>query len=334
MDPRARPTEEKETYLPPAALSALHDDQIIRDNRVMDVRLNAKHLFAPYNYTSAGPSKGTTGRFVDALNDWFGVPQDVLEQIKSIGQLLHVSCLMLDDIQDNSPLRRGQHAAHVVYGQAQTINTSAFLIANVMKEASKLGSPECINIVFDGVQECFIGQSYDMFWRDELICPTENKYMDMVAKKTGGLFSLLARLMIECGQRNKQFNLLRLTSLLGQFYQIRDDLMNLTIKEYTDQKGFCEDLDEGKFSYLIIFVWNMGGQDSLDLQKHFNKRDRDKSMAIEDKQRVWRSWPGTMLSDSRRRSLIISKSRLRMRSGCSRWLLESLTGSSGSSSIS
>jgi geranylgeranyl diphosphate synthase type 3 len=40
--------------------------------------------------------------------------------------------------------------------------------------------------------------------------------------------------------------------LLGVIFQIRDDYMNLWSEDYTTEKGLCEDLTEGKFSFPII----------------------------------------------------------------------------------
>ncbi|PNP47761.1 hypothetical protein THARTR1_10446 [Trichoderma harzianum] len=65
---------------------------------------------------------------------------------------------------------------------------------------------------------------------------------------------MLVRLMAAKTQTTPPItpDLNHLIILLGRYFQIRDDYMNLTSGEYTDQKGFCDDLDEGKFSLALI----------------------------------------------------------------------------------
>jgi geranylgeranyl diphosphate synthase type 3 len=43
-----------------------------------------------------------------------------------------------------------------------------------------------------------------------------------------------------------------LVNYIGLIFQIRDDYMNLQSSRYHNNKGFCEDLTEGKFSFPII----------------------------------------------------------------------------------
>ena len=43
-----------------------------------------------------------------------------------------------------------------------------------------------------------------------------------------------------------------LVNTIGLIYQIRDDYENLQSADYHNNKGFCEDLTEGKFSFPVI----------------------------------------------------------------------------------
>ena len=44
----------------------------------------------------------------------------------------------------------------------------------------------------------------------------------------------------------------KLTSLLGLYFQVRDDYANLCMEDYATNKSFAEDLTEGKFSFPIV----------------------------------------------------------------------------------
>lgn len=94
------------------------------------------------------------------------------------------------------------------------------------------------------------GQGMDLFWRDNLRCPTAEDYLEMVSNKTGGLFRLAVKLMQASSASEHDY--VPLVNYIGLLFQIRDDYMNLHSSQYHDNKGFCEDLTEGKFSFPII----------------------------------------------------------------------------------
>ncbi|KAF3903023.1 Dimethylallyltranstransferase [Dactylellina cionopaga] len=43
---------------------------------------------------------------------------------------------------------------------------------------------------------------------------------------------------------------------MGRFFQIRDDYQNLKSKGYSTAKGHLSDLDEGKYSFMLIHALN------------------------------------------------------------------------------
>lgn len=96
------------------------------------------------------------------------------------------------------------------------------------------------------------GQGLDILWRDTLRCPTEDEYVQMVKDKTGGVLRTIMKIMMACATTNTNVDYIPLSNLIGIYYQIRDDYMNLQSDQYADNKGFAEDLSEGKFSFPIV----------------------------------------------------------------------------------
>jgi geranylgeranyl pyrophosphate synthase len=76
--------------------------------------------------------------------------------------------------------------------------------------------------------------------------------------ETGGLFRMLARLLVAVSPKSKSrvANFDHIANLLGQYFQIRDGYQNLCSPLYAAQKGAYEDLDEGKFSLPLIHTWH------------------------------------------------------------------------------
>jgi ophiobolin F synthase len=161
----------------------------------------------------------------------------------------------LDDLQDNSPLRRGKPSTHSIYGIAQTINSATYQYITATEITAQLQNSENFHIFVEELQQLHVGQSYDLYWTHNTLCPTIAEYLKMVDMKTGGLFRMLTRMMIaESPVVDKVFNsdMNVFSCLLGRFFQIRDDYQNLASADYAKAKGFAEDLDEGKYSFTLI----------------------------------------------------------------------------------
>uniref|UniRef100_A0A6P7F2D9 Geranylgeranyl pyrophosphate synthase n=1 Tax=Diabrotica virgifera virgifera TaxID=50390 RepID=A0A6P7F2D9_DIAVI len=209
-----------------------------------------KKLLEPFEYILQVPGKNIRSKLASAFNYWLCIPDEILTQISDIVQILHNSSLLMDDIQDNSILRRGIPVAHSIYGVASTINSANYTSFIALERVTDLNHPEAISIAIEQILELYRGQGMEIYWRDNFTCPTEDEYRQMVIRKTGGLFMLAIRLM-QLFSKNKQ-DFTKITGILGLLFQIRDDYINLISKEFMLHKSYCEDLTEGKFSFPII----------------------------------------------------------------------------------
>ncbi|KAK0741229.1 geranylgeranyl diphosphate synthase [Schizothecium vesticola] len=209
-----------------------------------------KVLTGPYDYLMGHPGKDFRAQLVQAFDAWLEVPPESRDVITRVIGMLHTASLLVDDVEDSSLLRRGYPVAHTIFGVAQTINSSNYIYFCALQELQKLKNPKVITIYAEELLNLHRGQGMDLFWRDTLTCPTEDDYLEMVGNKTGGLFRLGIKLMQ--AESRSLTDCVPLVNMIGLIFQIADDYQNLWSKQYTANKGMCEDLTEGKFSFPVI----------------------------------------------------------------------------------
>jgi len=226
-------------------------------------------LMEPYNYINAVPGKDVRGKLIDCFQLWLNVPTptdpsaggiDILHEIKSIVADLHNASLLIDDIEDNSKLRRGVPVAHSIFGVAPVINTANYVYFLALERCHALKNEDAMRVFVSEMLNLHRGQGYDIQWRDTTTCPTESQYISMVTDKTGGLFRLAVGLLQSFATIRRDVEFTPLVNNLGLYFQIRDDLINLADEEYMKSKSFCEDLTEGKFSFPIIHCIRSSGE--------------------------------------------------------------------------
>ncbi|KAJ5771328.1 uncharacterized protein N7511_003379 [Penicillium nucicola] len=242
---------------------------------------NEKILIGPYDYMHEHPGKDVRRQLIQAFNSWLQVPPESLEIITQVVTMLHTASLLIDDVEDNSILRRGIPVAHNIFGTAQTINSANYVYFLALQEVQKLNNPLAMDIYIKEMLNLHRGQGMDLFWRDTLTCPTEDEYLEMVGNKTGGLFRLAVKLMQAESQTGK--DCVALVNVMGLIFQICDDYLNLSSTTYTQNKGLCEDLTEGKFSYPIIHSIrsNPSNHQLLNILKQKTTDDEVKRYAVQ-----------------------------------------------------
>ncbi|KAL7732404.1 hypothetical protein ACLKA6_004378 [Drosophila palustris] len=204
-------------------------------------------LLQPFTYIQQIPGKQFRSELALAFNHWLLIPAEKLTQIGEIVQMLHNSSLL------------GVPVAHSIYGVASTINAANYTLFLALEKVQQLGHPEATKVYTEQLLELHRGQGMEIYWRDSFTCPSESDYKLMTVRKTGGLFMLAIRLMQLFSTNKEDFS--KLTAILGLYFQIRDDYCNLSLKEYTENKSFAEDLTEGKFGFPVIHAVRTQKQD-------------------------------------------------------------------------
>lgn len=172
--------------------------------------------------------------------------------------MLHTASLVIDDIEDNSTLRRGVPVAHSVFGIAAAINSANYVyflsIQKLLNSLPREKHMDAVEIYTRQMIQLHRGQGLEIYWRDNVQCPSEEEYAEVITLKTSGLFGMAIELM----QLFSDFtgDLTKLVHLIGKIYQIRNDYLGFEIGDFDDKKVFGEDLTEGKFSFPIIHAIN------------------------------------------------------------------------------
>ena len=211
-------------------------------------------LLEPFQYINSVPGKNVRGKMIDCFQIWFQVESPtVLSTIKEIVGDLHNASLMIDDIEDNSKLRRGIPVTHSIFGVPATINTANYVYFLALdKVHNSLHNEQATRVFVNELLNLHRGQGHDIQWRDAIKCPTEEEYLVMISDKTGGLFRLAVGLLQAFATKHVDTDFTNLVNNLAMYFQIRDDFINLADEEYMKSKSFCEDLTEGKFSLPVI----------------------------------------------------------------------------------
>ena len=219
-----------------------------------------------------------------------------------IPEVIHNGTIMIDDIEDQSELRRGKPCTYKIFGLDIAINTGNAMYylplitlvknkneipASILNKVYEIYIQEMINLSF--------GQAMDIAWHrgladaDEI---EENDYLQMCAYKTGTLARMAAKLAaVLSGADDDLIEKLGLfAESIGVAFQIQDDILDLTGKKFTEKKGARGmDISEGKRTLIVIHTLKnatpVDSQRFKDLLNiHTNKQElRDEAIAIIEK---------------------------------------------------
>ena len=217
-------------------------------------------MLRPFRYHMEREGKRLRQRFAELVGLELGVEQNQRAVVAKALGTLHNASLLIDDIEDLSVKRRGREAAYLKFGLPLTLNAANWKYFDALSDllhmpnATRNQIVRIANVYCEEMKRAHRGQAMDIYWRDNTECPPQEAYVEMVSCKTTTLFRaaylMLASIATPSSVRYPTQTWLDLIDCLGAFFQVRDDVANLVL--YAEDKGMCDDIAEGKYSYPVI----------------------------------------------------------------------------------
>lgn len=225
--------------------------------------------------------------FLTALEVFKKDPKNYLD-IAALIELVHNGTLVLDDIEDDSSLRRGKPTCHIAYGLDTAVNTGMALhvlplkVISANKNLSDKKKLELYNIYVDEVVNVSFGQALDIHWhKNQTLDVDLNKYLEMVRLKTGSLMRMSMRMAAAIGDQNKDTmrSVKEYSESIGMAFQIKDDILDIQTDDEKFGKSYGNDITEGKMSLPVVYALkNSTKAEKEELRLILQKHTRDKRL--------------------------------------------------------
>jgi len=199
------------------------------------------------------------------LVDAFGEPPEEYLRYACVPEILHTGTIIVDDVEDEAELRRGEPALHRIYGQDVALNAGNALYFIPLKlitgPSSDLDAERQLaayRMLTYELNRTHLGQGMDIDWhnrrRSEV---SEAEYLEMCACKTGCLARITARLAAIVTDQSEPVERAVATyaERMSVGFQIIDDVLDVenSLGEAGDfGKAFGNDIREGKTTLMVI----------------------------------------------------------------------------------
>ena len=238
-------------------------------------------LLEPVNYYKRQKGKNIRKILGDLFGKLLGVSETNIELINEITNDFHNASLVIDDIEDNGTLRRNEPCAHLKYGIPLSMNAGYYSIFKSLTQITQNFNQQTTNKIIYYLQYLHEGQGMDIYYTQNKVIPTLEEYEKMMVYKTGYAFIMNLELLMDKSTnvifRKNYEKVKHILILFSLFFQIRDDYINLTDLEYWISKGFCQDFDEEKISYLITYFHNENINNNPSTNPNIIEMMKDKS---------------------------------------------------------
>lgn len=170
-------------------------------------------------------------------------------------EFLHSATLLHDDILDGAVLRRGRQAAHLVFGNRETVLAGDVLLALANSLAASYGDARITQALAEAIMGTAAGEVREIAkTRDTSL--SLNDYLTIITEKTALLFQCAcATGAMAAGADDAMVQGAKAYGLnLGIAFQIVDDALDYAENPDTTGKPKAGDLREGKMTLPLIML--------------------------------------------------------------------------------
>ena len=179
--------------------------------------------------------------------------------LAAVIEFIHTATLLHDDVVDESDLRRGRESANAVWGNAASVLVGDYLYSSAFEMMVRTDNMRVMDILSKTTTAIAEGEVLQL-----LNCnnpdTTEDKYLEVIARKTAILFSTATRLagVISGVDVAIQEGLAVYGQQLGVAFQLIDDALDYKANTEDLGKNLGDDLAEGKPTLPLIYAIQHG----------------------------------------------------------------------------
>ena len=180
--------------------------------------------------------------------------------LAAVIEFIHTATLLHDDVVDDSDLRRGKESANAVWGNAASILVGDYLYSSAFEMMVRTGNMQVMEILSKTTTAIAEGEVLQL-----LNCnnpeTTEEKYLEVIARKTAILFSAATKLAAVISEAHEAEQGLALYGQhLGIAFQLIDDALDYKASKDELGKNLGDDLAEGKPTLPLIYAIQNGSE--------------------------------------------------------------------------
>lgn len=170
-------------------------------------------------------------------------------------EFIHTATLLHDDVVDESDLRRGKESANAVWGNAASVLVGDYLYSSAFEMMVRTSNMRVMEILSKTTTAIAEGEVLQL-----LNCnnpeTTEQKYLEVIARKTAILFSAATKLaaVIADAPAETEQGLALYGQHLGIAFQLIDDALDYKASQDELGKNLGDDLAEGKPTLPLIYA--------------------------------------------------------------------------------